>query len=126
MHLIYNINFIILKIIFNLLMNCCVVEIKEEKIYTPKPIRMSKNNYFNFKKINTPVQKKKLEDISIEEIDNDFKLLKSKSEEKLCKEDFLEVLSLPITRPDSNELNYRKERCSNPFYKNFENEDEDS
>ena len=79
MHLIYNINFIILKILFNLLMNCCVVEVKEEKIHTPKPIRMSKNNYFNFKQIKTPVQKKKLEDIPIKEIDNDFKLLKSKS-----------------------------------------------
>ena len=126
MHLIYNINFIILKILFNLLMNCCVVEIKEEKIHTPKPIRMSNNNYFNFKKIKTPVQKKKLEDISIEEIDNDFKLLKSKSEEKLCKEELLENLSLPLTRADSNESNYRKQRCINPFYKNFENEEEDS
>ena len=45
---------------------------------------------------------------------------------ELCKEEFLEILSSSITRPDSNELNYRKERCSNPFYKNFENEDEDS
>ena len=107
-------------------MNCCVVEIKEEKIHTPKPIRMSNNNYFTFKKIKTPLQKKKLEDISIEEIDNDFKLLKSKSEEKLCKEEFLEILSLPLTRADSNESNYRKQRCINPFYKNFENEEEDS
>ena len=107
-------------------MNCCV-EVKVEKIHTPKPIRMTKNNYFSFKKIKTPVQKMRtLEDISLEEIDNDFKLLKSKSEEKLCKEDFLEVLSLPITRPDSNESNYRKQRCSNPFYKNFENEEENN
>ena len=107
-------------------MSCCKVEIKIEKIYTPKPIRMSKINYFNFDKIKTPTPTKRLEEISLEEIDNDFKLLKSKSEEKLCKEDFLEVLSLPITRPDSNESNYRKQRCSNPFYKNFENEEEDS
>ena len=126
MHLIYNINFIILKILFNLLMNCCVVEVKEEKIHTPKPIRMSKNNYFNFKKIKTPIQRKKLEEISLEEINNDFLLLKSKSEEKLCNDDNFDILFTPITRPDSNESNYRKQRCSNPFYKNFENEEEDS
>ena len=103
-------------------MNCCV-EVKVEKIHTPKPIRMTKNNYFSFKKIKTPVQTiRTLEDISLEEIDNDFKLLKSKSEEKLSKDEFFEFLSAPITRPDSHESIKSLGRCSNPFYKNFENE----
>ena len=98
-------------------MNCCV-EVKVEKIHTPKPIRMTKNNYFSFKKTKTPVQKMRtLEDISLEEIDNDFKLLKSKSEE---------ILSTPITRPDSNESIKSLGRCINPFYKNFENEVENN
>ena len=100
-------------------MSCCKVEIKIEKIYTPKPIRMSKINYFNFDKIKTPTPTKRLE-----EIDNDFKLLKSKSEEKLCNDDNLDNIFFPITRPDSNEFNNRKQRCTNPFYKNFENENE--
>ena len=96
-------------------MNCCV-EVKVEKIHTPKPIRMTKNNYFSFKKIKTPVQTiRTLEDISLEEIDNDF-------EEKLSKDEFFEFLSAPITRPDSNESIKSLGRCSNPFYKNFENE----
>ena len=95
-------------------MSSYLVEIKVEKIHIPKPNRMSKNNYFNFKKINTPVQPmRKLEDISLEEIDNDFKLLKSKSEE---------ILSEPITRPNSNKSINSLGRCKNPFYKNFENE----
>ena len=103
-------------------MNCCV-EVKVEKIHTPKPIRITKNNYFSFKKIKTTVQTiRTLEDISLEEIDNDFKLLKSKSEEKLSKDEFFEFLSAPITRPDSNESIKSLGRCSNPFYKNFENE----
>ena len=103
-------------------MNCCV-EVKVEKIHTPKPIRMTKNNYFSFKKIKTPIQTMRtLEDISLEEIDNDFKLLKSKSEEILCGNEFSEILSTPITRPDSNESIKSLGRCSNPFYKNFENE----
>ena len=107
-------------------MNCCV-EVKVEKIHTPKPIRMTKNNYFSFKKTKTPVQKMRtLEDISLEEIDNDFKLLKSKSEEILCGNEFSEILSTPITRPDSNESIKSLGRCINPFYKNFENEEEDS
>ena len=107
-------------------MNCCV-EVKVEKIHTPKPIRMTKNNYFSFKKTKTPVQKMRtLEDISLEEIDNDFKLLKSKSEEKLSKDEFFEFLSAPITRPDSNESIKSLGRCSNPFYKNFENEEENN
>ena len=94
-------------------MNCCV-EVKVEKIHTPKPIRMTKNNYFSFKKIKTPIQTMRtLEDISLEEIDNDFKLLKSKSEE---------ILSEPITRPNSNKSINSLGRCKNPFYKNFENE----
>ena len=94
-------------------MNCCV-EVKVEKIHTPKPIRMTKNNYFSFKKIKTPVQTiRTLEDISLEEIDNDFKLLKSKSEE---------ILSEPITRPNSYKSINSLGRCKNPFYKNFENE----
>ena len=94
-------------------MNCCV-EVKVEKIHTPKPIRMTKYNYFSFKKTKTPVQKMRtLEDISLEEIDNDFKLLKSKSEE---------ILSEPITRPNSNKSINSLGRCKNPFYKNFENE----
>ena len=104
-------------------MSSYLVEIKVEKIHIPKPNRMSKNNYFNFKKINTPVQPmRKLEDISLEEIDNDFKLLKSKSEEILYRNEFLEIISAPITRPDSNESIKSLGRCSNPFYKNFENE----
>ena len=107
-------------------MNCCV-EVKVEKIHTPKPIRMTKNNYFSFKKIKTPVQTiRTLEDISLEEIDNDFKLLKSKSEEILYRNEFLEILSAPITRPDSNESIKSLGRCSNPFYKNFENEVENN
>ena len=106
-------------------MSCCKVEIKIEKIYTPKPIRMSKRNYFNFDKIKTPTPTKRLEEISLEEIDNDFKLLKSKSEEKLCNDDISDNIFFPNTRPDSNEFNYRKQRCVNPFYKNFENENEE-
>lgn len=107
-------------------MNCCV-EVKVEKIHTPKPIRMTKYNYFSFKKTKTPVQKMRtLEDISLEEIDNDFKLLKSKSEEILCGNEFSEILSTPITRPDSNESIKSLGRCSNPFYKNFENEVENN
>ena len=35
---------------------------------------------------------------------------------------FFEFLSAPITRPDSNESIKSLGRCSNPFYKNFENE----
>ena len=107
-------------------MNCCV-EVKFEKIHTPKPIRMTKYNYFSFKKTKTPVQKMRtLEDISLEEIDNDFKLLKSKSEEILCGNEFSEILSTPITRPDSNESIKSLGRCINPFYKNFENEVENN
>ena len=107
-------------------MNCCV-EVKVEKIHTPKPIRMTKYNYFSFKKTKTPVQKMRtLEDISLEEIDNDFKLLKSKSEEILCGNEFSEILSTPITRPDSNESIKSLGRCINPFYKNFENEVENN
>ena len=64
-------------------MNCCV-EVKVEKIHTPKPIRMTKNNYFS------------------------------------------EIISAPITRPDSNESIKSLGRCSNPFYKNFENEEENN
>ena len=49
-------------------MNCCV-EVKVEKIHTPKPIRMTKNNYFSFKKINTPFQTMRtLEDLSLEKL----------------------------------------------------------
>ena len=107
-------------------MNCCV-EVKVEKIHTPKPIRMTKYNYFSFKKTKTPVQKMRtLEDISLEEIDNDFKLLKSKSEEILYRNEFLEIISTPITRPDSNESIKSLGRCINPFYKNFENEVENN
>ena len=46
-------------------MSCCKVEIKIGKIYTPKPIRMSKINYFNFDKIKTTTQTKRLEKISL-------------------------------------------------------------
>ena len=75
--------------------------------------------------IKTPTPTKRLEEISLEEIDNDFKLLKSKSEEKLCNDDISDNIFFPNTRPDSNEFNYRKQRCVNPFYKNFENENEE-
>jgi hypothetical protein len=51
--------------------------------------------------------------------------LKSKSEEKLCNDDISDNIFFPNTRPDSNEFNYRKQRCVNPFYKNFENENEE-
>jgi hypothetical protein len=68
------------------------IEIEIDKVYTPKPIRMSHNNIFTFKKaIRTPIEKKKLEDISIEEINNDFKLFKTKSEERLCYEEVLSI-----------------------------------
>ncbi len=106
------------------------IEIEIEKVYTPKPIRMSHNNIFTFKKaIRTPIEKKKLEDISIEEINNDFKLFKTKSEERLCYEEVLSILSNPITRPNTNDNDKKKiERCVNPFYKNFpeENENEEN
>ena len=106
------------------------IEIEIEKVYTPKPIRMSHNNIFTFKKaIRTPIEKKKLEDISIEEINNDFKLFKTKSEERLCYEEVLSILSNPITRPNTNDCDKKIiKRCVNPFYKNFpeENENEEN
>ena len=37
-------------------MNCCD-EVKVEKIHTPKPIRMTKNNYFSFKKLKLQFKK---------------------------------------------------------------------
>ena len=108
-------------------MSSDTIEVKVEKIYKPKPIQMPKNNYYYYKKIRTPIQKmRRLEDISLEEIDNDFKLLKSKSEEKHCRDEFLEILSIPITRAESKESINRLERCSNPFYKNFEKKEENN
>ena len=104
-------------------MSCCIVEVNTEKIHTPKPIRMSKNNYFSFKMTTTPT--KKLEEISFEEMEKDFKLLKSKSEEKLCQEEFFNNFSNKmISNIESIKIN-SKIRCSNPFYKNFENEDDE-
>ena len=49
-------------------------------------------------------------------------LTKRKKEEILYRNEFLEIISAPITRPDSNESIKSLGRCSNPFYKNFENE----
>ena len=101
------------------------VEIEIGKIHTPKPINISNKNIFSFKKvIRTPIEKKKLDDISIEEINNDFKLFKAKSEERFYYDEVSSILSNKNTRPNTNDSNNIKiERCINPFYKNFPDEE---
>ena len=101
------------------------VEIEIGKIHTPKPINISNKNLFSFKKvIRTPIEKKKLEDISIEEINNDFKLFKAKSEERFYYDEVSSILSNKNTRPNTNDSNNIKiERCINPFYTNFPDEE---
>jgi hypothetical protein len=114
---------------------CCQVE----KIFSPKPIKLNNNNsekvFFNFKpKIskrksfknhNTLNQKKEkktfLDCCSYEEIENDFKTLELKNKIK-------NEITLNSTKTESNESspqNHQKIiRPQNPFYKNFETENE--
>ena len=111
---------------------CCQVE----KIYSPKPIKLSMNNsekfFFNFKtkiskrniiknhKLNQKKEKETFLDCcSYEEIENDFKSLELKK--KIKSEN-----TLNSTKTESSESSPQNQqkiiRPENPFYKNFENE----
>ena len=111
---------------------CCQVE----KIYSPKPIKLSMNNsekfFFNFKtkiskrnsiknhKINQKKEKETFLDCcSYEEIEKDFKSLELKK--KIKSEN-----TLNSTKTESSESSPQNQqkiiRPENPFYKNFENE----
>ena len=111
---------------------CCQVE----KIYSPKPIKLSMNNsekfFFNFKtkiskrniiknhKLNQKKEKETFLDCcSFEEIENDFKSLELKK--KIKSEN-----TLNSTKTESSESSPQNQqkiiRPENPFYKNFENE----
>ena len=111
---------------------CCQVE----KIYSPKPIKLSMNNsekfFFNFKtkiskrnsiknhKINQKKEKETFLDCcSYEEIEKDFKSLELKK--KIKSENTLN--STKAESSESSPQNHQKIiRPENPFYKNFENE----
>ncbi len=75
------------------------------------------NPNFNFQK-NKNEEKKDVNECSLEEIENDFNLLKAKSQNFENKNELIELLLSPNVRSLSeNEKLY--ERPKNPFFKNF-------
>ena len=78
------------------------------------------NPNFNFQK-NKNEEKKDVNECSLEEIENDFNLLKAKSQNFENKNELIELLLSPNVRSLSeNEKLY--ERPKNPFFKNFKEE----
>jgi len=76
------------------------------------------NPNFNFQK-NKNEEKKDVNECSLEEIENDFNLLKAKSQNFENKNELIELLLTPNVRSRSENL---YERPKNPFYKNFKEE----
>ena len=73
------------------------------------------NPNFNFQK-NKNEEKKDVNECSLEEIENDFNLLKAKSQNFENKNELIELLLTPISRKKKKKL---YERPKNPFFKNF-------
>lgn len=76
------------------------------------------NPNFNFQK-NKNEEKKDVNECSLEEIENDFNLLKAKSQNFENKNELIELLLTPNVRSRSENL---YERPKNPIYKNFKEE----
>lgn len=73
------------------------------------------NPNFNFQK-NKNEEKKDVNECSLEEIENDFNLLKAKSQNFENKNELIELLLTPRSRSENEKL---YERPKNPFFKNF-------
>ena len=73
------------------------------------------NPNFNFQK-NKNEEKKDVNECSLEEIENDFNLLKAKSQNFENKNELMELLLTPRSRSENEKL---YERPKNPFFKNF-------
>ena len=73
------------------------------------------NPNFNFQK-NKNEEKKDVNECSLEEIENDFNLLKAKSQNFENKNELVELLLTPRSRSENEKL---YERPKNPFFKNF-------
>ena len=76
------------------------------------------NPNFNFQK-NKNEEKKDVNECSLEEIENDFNLLKAKSQNFENKNELIELLLTPRSRSENEKL---YERPKNPFFKNFKEE----
>ena len=76
------------------------------------------NPNFNFQK-NKNEEKKDVNECSLEEIENDFNLLKAKSQNFENKNELIELLLTPNISSRSENL---YERQKNPFFKNFKEE----
>ena len=76
------------------------------------------NPNFNFQK-NKNEEKKDVNECSLEEIENDFNLLKAKSQNFENKNELIELLLTPRSRSENEKLYERKK---NPFFKNFKEE----
>jgi len=85
-------------------------------------ISNSFNPNFNTQK-NKEEEKKDVNECSLEEIENDFNLLKAKSQNFENKNELIELLLKPNPNPRSRSENEKLfERPKNPFYKNFKDE----
>ena len=102
----------------------CTESFSKVKIFKPKPVRLcpprrkqvNQTFYPNTKKAKNKDKTKKkfvnLEDISIDEINKDFKIYNDKREEELCHNELLNIIN--NAHENKNEKNQKIKRCKGP------------